>query len=67
MSKWWTRLMWVTIVAILVGIGFILWGPGKTLIDPESTQTGFQSVHFTHEEDGRKILEVFAESATGDV
>lgn len=67
MNKWWKRLIWVTVILVLGGIGFILWGPGNTMIDPEATQTGFQSIHFIHEEDGRKVIEVFAESGSGDV
>lgn len=64
MNKWVKILIGIAVLGTLAGIAYILWGP-KVELPPEEPKIGFNEIHFVHEEEGRKVVEVFAES--GDV
>lgn len=67
MNKWMKMTVVVVIVGLLGGIGYILWGPKEDLAGRHPNSTEFTDIHFIHEENGRKIAEVFAEAGDANL
>lgn len=67
MNKWTKIIVAIVILGILGGIGYILWGPKEDLAGRHPNSTEFTDIHFIHEENGRKIAEVFAEAGDADL
>ena len=68
MSKWLNYVIIFIVLAIMAGIGYILWGPSSTSTGkPGGQNTEFNKIHFVHEEKGKKVLEFFAESGDYDI
>lgn len=67
MNKWTKITLVIVIVGILGGIGYILWGPKEDLAGRHPNGTEFTDIHFVHEENGRKIAEVFAETGAANI
>jgi|GEM_PF-2567897 len=62
MNKWLKMLIWLVVIGVVGGICYVLWGPKEDFNQGQNPlDTEFSAVHFVHEEDGRKIIEIFAE------
>lgn len=62
MNKWIKIVAALIVFVAVVGIAYILWWPKPMTNQRNPLQTDLNAIHFIHEENGRKIAEVFAES-----